>query len=610
MNTKYQSHVMAVIIFLSALFCTIMVTAPGLQINDEWITTNQLNQLAIGHQVVNSEGKYGNFLNQATTPYFETRGNILGYALALPMLSLPVFFLFSGIGDLVRFFILFIWVVLPTLILLLVIHQYTDFFQKKTSYLLIPVCIFSLFLFYTNLQYYYPFSIIGSEAPIEVLSVIFTDQILFSFLAVIIFFTCYTIFSDTRYSLSGTITILACSSYLYWATSAKDHMLTTVGFSLGILFFIRYFQRTTLWDGVTAFFCTGLLLWIRPEVGFSTCILLTGFFYIRIILLKYHSNKPGLSFTDLLIPFTIFLGAIPFFINNYIMSGNFLYPLFLKYNMNEISPAAQEILNTGMSEISTPALAAATPVGGTVGLPSLLTFIQRYYSFSPDTIQGTFGILFAPLNGSFSVTAICPLLLPGVLMFLVLFGYRRSLFTSQDRNTIPLLLLFILTIFLAYMKAIPSMNISEGIGPDIRYLSPLYIPAGLLGLLCLHRSGQLIPYGTLIKRCILFPVIIPIPLILILLLTQPFGGGYYVFVELLSYVSYVIAILLFLFFLLNIAGVKTKGILSILFPVLISIPFTWQIMIVILYSITKFNGYPFWLPLIEHVINSIFMPIG
>ena len=32
---------------------------------------------------------------------------------------------------------------------------------------------------------------------------------------------------------------------------------------------------------------------------------------------------------------------------------------------------------------------------------------------------------------------------------------------------------------------------------------------------------------------------------------------------------------------------------------LIAVPFAWQLMMVFLYSVAKFNGYPLWIPVVE-----------
>jgi len=56
-----ERNLIPVLIFLFALFFTMMFSNPALFLNDEWITVNQLHQLGEGHQVVVNEGKYGTF---------------------------------------------------------------------------------------------------------------------------------------------------------------------------------------------------------------------------------------------------------------------------------------------------------------------------------------------------------------------------------------------------------------------------------------------------------------------------------------------------------------------------------------------------------------------
>ena len=63
-----EGNIIPVLIFLFALFFTMMFSNPALFLNDEWITVNQLHQLGEGHQVVVNEGKYGTFQNGTPGP--------------------------------------------------------------------------------------------------------------------------------------------------------------------------------------------------------------------------------------------------------------------------------------------------------------------------------------------------------------------------------------------------------------------------------------------------------------------------------------------------------------------------------------------------------------
>ena len=612
-NGSFSVPSIAVIIFFVTLFISIFFTAPALQINDEWITMNQLSQLSHGHQIIFSEGKYGTFINKEITPYLELRENILGYSLALPIISLPINSLFTIAGDLLRFLIICFWIIIPVLILISIRFISPNTAIIKKPWFFIIISMLSLFLLYINLRFYYPFIVTTIDSPLEVASVIFTDQILFSLLAVIIFYIACELFSDIKTSLLGTIATLCCSSYLYWASSAKDHMISIVIFSLCLLFFLKYEDTFKKYFSILSFFFAGLLVWVRPELGFTTCVILTLFFYTQYIYAYFKHKSPFLRKNErisLLIPVMSLIGGIPFFINNYIISGNPLYPIYLRYEMNLISSVSQNTTNSGVSNITSQGL-SSTAGDGIYGISSIITLLQRYYSINTSTILSGFkGILFVPENGGFSIAAVCPFFLIGIILLIIIYIWKRQVFSPKDTKKITILILFILIMFIAYIKYIPTLHISEGIGPDIRYLSPLYVPANLLGFYCLYKIKALYTCSTMLKSSIACLIIIPPTLIIGLLTLQPFGGGYYVFNELLSIISYILSGILLISCIIQIAGYNTRWLNSIIFPILISTPMAWQIMLVFLFSLSKYNGYSFWLPITEQIFNTFFIPIS
>ena len=313
---------------------------------------------------------------------------------------------------------------------------------------------------------------------------------------------------------------------------------------------------------------------------------------------------------SLLIPVMSLIGGIPFFINNYIISGNPLYPIYLRYEMNLISSVSQNTTNSGVSNITSQAL-SSTAGDGIYGISSIITLLQRYYSINTSTILSGFkGILFVPENGGFSIAAVCPFFLIGIILLIIIYIWKRQVFSPKDTKKITILILFILIMFIAYIKYIPTLHISEGIGPDIRYLSPLYVPANLLGFYCLYKIKALYTCSTMLKSSIACLIIIPPTLIIGLLTLQPFGGGYYVFNELLSIISYILSGILLISCIIQIAGYNTRWLNSIIFPILISTPMAWQIMLVFLFSLSKYNGYSFWLPITEQIFNTFFIPIS
>ena len=81
-------------------------------LNDEWITENQVYQLDNHHQILYIEGKYGKYLNETPSLYFQTRSNILQYTSYLPIISYPTLSIIKFVGDNLIFIIITIFTLL------------------------------------------------------------------------------------------------------------------------------------------------------------------------------------------------------------------------------------------------------------------------------------------------------------------------------------------------------------------------------------------------------------------------------------------------------------------------------------------------------------------
>ncbi len=155
----------------------------------------------------------------------------------------------------------------------------------------------------------------------------------------------------------------------------------------------------------------------------------------------------------------------------------------------------------------------------------------------------------------------------------------------------------------AYARSLPGLNASGGIIPDIRYLSPLYLPAGLLGVYSIWRLG-----GAGSKRMALSQIgaiaILTPALLLALMLFQPYGGKYAGYAMFFTRVTFVLlAVVLVLMVMRWRSGVPAAWVTGAL-ALLIAAPFAWQMMMVFLYSVAKFNGYPLWIPVVEMIYQN------
>ena len=599
-STFIRAQAIPVLVFLFALFFILTFSNPALFLNDEWITVNQLHQLDQGTQVIINEGKYGTFVNGTPSPYFAERHNLLGYTMMLPILSLPVLKLFGLFGDQFRVAIVLLWSALPVT-MALVIDAYRPKWARWKGIRWTWGVIAAAFAgFLINLFLYYPWPFTALDAPREAAAVVFTNHLIFALMAVMIYLTCRTIFEDAWLSIFGTIGCISCSSCIFWAANAKDHILVAAMVAAVILFLVRYIRYHSRRDAALAFISVGLLAWARPEVGMTVFIAAAAAY----LWLAAGSKTMGesdipQSLRALATPLWTLAGAIPLFINNVVVTGNLLVPAFWVYEKRLVADAAA---GTGSEVIGNAIQSVPAPSGG---IPGFIAVVANHFSPQLATLPtDIFGILFAPASGNMSLVAVCPLILIALVALPVAWWHRRDRFAPADTQIILTLVAVGIAIWAAYLRSIPGLNASTGIVPDIRYLVPFYLPAGLLGIYAIRTvipkgDERPLAWGTI--GCILIGSPILIGFIAVF---QPFGGlyaGYTAFFKCVTFA--LLALSLCMMYLVSAGKVNRKVLITVL-GLLFAAPFAWQIMMVFLYSIGKFNGYPLWIPLVEELFNT------
>ncbi len=596
-----EGNIIPVLIFLFALFFIITFSNPALFLNDEWITTNQLHQLSEGHQFVVNEGKYGTFVNGTPGPYMQSHRNLLGYTMMFPALSLPALKLFGLFGDQFRLAIVLLWSMLPVAMAVLVDAyrpEYARWRGIRWTWLVIGASFFALL---ANLLFYYPWPFTSPDAPIEVAALVFTGHILFAAFAVMVYLTCRTIFEDTWFSIFGTIACISCSSYIFWASNAKDHMLVAAMMAAVILFLVRYIRSGRLRDAALGFAFTGLLAWARPEVG------LVVFIFAALYFIGYQASRgllrrPARDMAKALTtPFAMLIGAIPLFINNIIVTGNPVVPPFYVYQSSIWREGAAGEFIGSAEPIGDLIQAVQAPSGGVEGFISMAT---RHFSPSWSTLPGdVFGVLFAPASGNMSLVAVSPLIVIAFLVIPIIYlGYRKG---EQTPNLAVVVFLAVMAcaVWVAYTRSLPGLNTSGGIVPDIRYLSPLYLSVGLLGVYGIWRLGGADSKRMALSQIGAIAVLTP-TLLLALMLFQPYGGQYAGYTIFFTRVTFVLlAAVLVLMVARWRSGVPKAWVTGAL-VLLIAAPFAWQMMMVFLYSVAKFNGYPLWIPVVEMIYQN------
>jgi hypothetical protein len=593
---RYRVHIL---VFFVVLFIGLTFAHPELLLTDEWITVNQLHQLHDGHQVIVNEGKYGLYKNGTPNAYFAAKGNQLAYSLFLPLISLPSLRLVDLFGDHFAFFVLYLW----TFVLLIII-LFLHFVFRKYSFIgkwqWTPGAIGAVFfLFFINLFYYTGFSVNDPESFPEITAVVFTNILLLAFAGVLIYEINRTLFDEPAFSFVGTIACLFSSSYILWATGGKDHILTMLLFVGVLLCMVKFQKNDDSWYLPLAFLIVGLLAWARPELALWVFVFVCGIWGYSIVRKLRKKQEIWDIFLIGSPLFTIF-GALPFFLNNYLIAKNPLLP-------------PNTLYFSGVSGLTVPA-PSTFQQGGSMNNTSFFQIISLKNTAPSSNIVGDLsGILFHPLNGSMGIFSLTPLFLVMAVLATVLILFGKLQFSREEICTMAVVAFLAIPVFLAYASNLSQLNTSGGITPDIRYLSPVYVPLILFALIILRRSQVCSenPISTLKMIFIICAFGIPPALFITAKvyadphiaaqLDAPLSAAF-------SLCIFLLAIITLIILLLNHFSKWWDTLSAVMIAALIAVPFIWQIdnsAMFWLFSATG-NGYPPWIP-ITRILFTVFL---
>lgn len=600
---KTQKEILILFILGTLTFCIAFgLSSPALLINDEWITVNQVNQLATGSQLIQSEGKYGRTFDNVESAYFSSRDSYLAYTLFLPVISLPAMYGIMGTGDLFRFILLVIWFILGISGLFACLWL-IDRYDKKSNAYLIWVIIFLFFgLFLLNIYFYQPFESSFIDSPIESAAVILTNEILLALMTPMIYLIFRNLSLPIKLSLIGAISIICCSSYLIWSSSAKDHLL--VVFLLTTIFWIfsSILHKDSKIKWFSLFTMGGLLCWARTEYG---VIIVTGLLiWVLISILFFHKDglQQKIQITkSMLIPGLIGLivGLVPFFLNNYLITGNPVIPPQYLY------------FTTGRGTLSS-VLGANTTVTPNILIKGI-TFIHQIINFYSPNFNDLFvdisGLLFNPENNGVGILFICPILLPALLYAIINYPAIRKNYS----NNIRLMLLFsgfIVTItILGYFRILHGSTVFSGSLPDMRYFSPVYLPLGIISILLL--SPLIKSSAQYFLRYILIGTLFGVPLLVIFTIVYlSHGISFEAYVNLYMRILLVILILIFGIAAWNRKIWYSQKLFPILYATLIIVPSTFQFFFVVVNALSKMNGYLYWQPVLQYLFTHVIIVMG
>ncbi|MBP1928229.1 hypothetical protein J2741_000776 [Methanolinea mesophila] len=562
------------LIFLFTLMISILFGYPRFYLNDEWISANQLNHLVIGADLLHGYYPYGQ------TPYAMGHGNVLSYTLAFSIVSAPVYILFSLFGDSFRLFVNVLWLALVVLFIILIETSFSQYARYKGIPWTYGLLLSALVLFVLNMWLYQPF--VWKEFP-ELAALVFTNHILFALSMPMVFLIFREVFENDWWGVFGFIAVLSGSSYLFWSSTAKDHILALLFFLIALFFLIRFVKKGSYLNLMSSYIAIGWTAWVRPELGFGLLIL----FIISGLVIAYRKGiKEELK--TFLCGFASIFGALPLFINNYGLTGN---PFTNPFTIGFQAGTENSIDVMGNLIISQYSLNFLNPI----------TFFPGLYRifFDPKTPIAA---------GIFQVSPFAFMAVILIIWLTVLFIKKRRYFgNSQDRTIVIIMFLVSLGVLFPYMRSIAFLGTDGGIIPDIRYLSPIYIPLAILGCSLLKKIG--FEEKDLKKTLESFVWIGLVTLPLAFIVLQAFIGNSMVKqLQVQAWINYTFLIIVATAVILVILGKVKKEWLWYLIPVLFASGLIWYTIVGYRFTTTLLEHYHFWLP-VTNWTRLIFLKI-
>jgi len=569
---------------ISALGCLVLLLAlsigyPHLYLTDEWISVDQLNHLVTGGDPLFGYTPYGD------GGYAASHHNTLCYTLALPVASLPAYYFFSMFGDDFRFAVILLWSALLLGLLLMI----EFWFPRYSRWRGIPWTRAGIIswgvLFVLNAALYRQFWFVRGVHPYdvsvypEVAAIVFTNSIAFAFLGVIAFLIFREVLGSDGWGVFGLAATVCCSSYLFWSGNAKDHALVALFFAIAIYCFTLYISRENPLYLFSSFVAVGWTAFARPELGPA---LAAGFFVFGIILAaKKGRREIGCA---VLAVVGVPIGAIPLFVNNLGLSGN---PLILPWTAG-YATAGGEALPSGTESLWSTLLGHYTLRGGGNSLSGGIT-----------------GAFFEPSNsisaGFFQVSPISffAILLAAAVIYAII-RKRPTGINSRDARLLAFFALAAILVVLSYARSLPGIQASPGIVPDMRYLSPAYLPMLVIGIYALKYAGLDADGVREALRTLFWLVVIDLPLIFVILqvIAGKNPGGQITFITTLTCIFLAGVAILYVAVLARRASPR---LLAYTVPVLMLFPLAWEVIVDFRFATSCWEGYHFWIPVVEYI---------
>ncbi|MCE5339418.1 MAG: hypothetical protein LLF90_12150 [Methanomicrobiaceae archaeon] len=554
-----------------------MLGYPHLSLTDEWITTDQLNHLVTGNDLLYGYSPYG------ASDYAASHHDTLCYTLALPIVSLPAYHLFSLFGDDFRFAVILLWSALLLAVLLMIEFWFPEYARWRGIPWTWAGIVSWGVLFVLNAALYRQFWFVRGVHPYdisvypEVAAIVFTNSLAFALLAVVAFLIFREVLGSDRWGAFGLAATVCCSSYLFWSGNAKDHALVALLFAVALYCFTLYLSRENVLYLFGSFIAVGWTAFARPELGPALAV---GFFLFGVAVAagkgRWEVGRAVLAAAG--VP----LGTLPLLVNNWGLSGS---PLVLPWTAGYAFATGREIPS---------------------GTENLWSTLIGHYTIRPDDLlSGLYGAFFEPVRaGSAAFFQVSPIsffaiLLAGAATYAII-RKRPTGISDRDARLLAFFALAAVLVVLTYARSLPGMPTSPGIVPDMRYLSPAYLPMLVIGVYALKHAGLDGDGVREALRTLFWLVIIDLPLIFVVL--QVIAGNnlaeQVTFVTTLTYIFLAGAAALYIAVLAKRASPR---LLAYAVPVLMLFSLAWLAIVDFRFATSCWEGYHFWIPVVEYI---------
>ena len=225
-----------------------------------------------------------------------------------------------------------------------------------------------------------------------------------------------------------------------------------------------------------------------------------------------------------------------------------------------------------------------------------MSTVAGHYTPPPgDLLTGLYGAFFEPARaGSAAFFQVSP------LSFFALLRRRPTGINPRDARLLAFFALAAALVVLAYARSLPGMSASPGIVPDMRYLSPAYLPLLVIGVYALKHAGLDADGAREALRTLVWLAVIDLPLIYVVL--QVIAGkdlaGQVAFITTLTSVFLAGAAVLYAAVLARRASPR---LLAYTVPVPMLFSLAWLAVVDFRFATSCWEGYHFWIPVVEYI---------